>query len=373
MILGSEELSPGSVVGYTLWHREAREKDYPIKSTCTLSVPNRRFVVTGLTPGTEYHFKVISFNGMKELNTSEVQCSTGTSEGKVVPERSQSPATNCSSLSNPSSVEDESNSIIPYSDQNDDRADNYLSVCKETDKTVSANLAKDVNNCSICGEGGTAADAASVLDEEHAIPMAVCMPSPDVLMQEKKHSAEGQLAEEMSNDNGSDTPAQTGLECVPYMGSSDAGLPITPCKMDTLKDIQGRNGRLKSNNKDMQNGIIKGDEPQDGSTSKKRSGERQDKECTATDLSDGDFEHYVKVIRWLECEGHIEKNFRQKFLTWYSLRATPQEVRVVKVFVDTFIEDPASLAEQLVDTFSECISSKRLSFVPPGFCMKLWH
>ena len=89
--------------------------------------------------------------------------------------------------------------------------------------------------------------------------------------------------------------------------------------------------------------------------------------------SDRDFEYYVKIIRWLECEGHIEKNFRQKFLTWYGLRATEQEVRVVKTFVDTFIKDPASLAEQIMDTFSECISSRRSSVVPSGFCMKLWH
>lgn len=93
----------------------------------------------------------------------------------------------------------------------------------------------------------------------------------------------------------------------------------------------------------------------------------------ANGVSDRDFEYYVKVIRWLECEGHIEQNFRQKFLTWYSLRATPQEVRIVKVFIDTFIEDPASLAGQLIDTFSESISSKKSSVVPSGFCMKLWH
>jgi hypothetical protein len=139
------------------------------------------------------------------------------------------------------------------------------------------------------------------------------------------------------------------------------------------KDGQGRNGRFKSSDKDIVNGSGKGEEPQDGSTSKKRSGERRDEECMANGNSDRDFEYYVKIIRWLECEGHIEKNFRQKFLTWYGLRATEQEVRVVKTFVDTFIEDPASLAEQIVDTFSECISSRRSSVVPSGFCMKLWH
>ncbi|KAG4946698.1 hypothetical protein JHK87_042705 [Glycine soja] len=91
--------------------------------------------------------------------------------------------------------------------------------------------------------------------------------------------------------------------------------------------------------------------PQDGSTSKKRSVERQEEDRVANGFSGRDFKYYLKVIRWLECEGHIEKNFRHKFLTWHSLRATSQEVRIAKIYIDTFLEDPTSLAEQLVDTF----------------------
>ncbi|KAL4312029.1 hypothetical protein GQ457_01G035780 [Hibiscus cannabinus] len=72
-------------------------------------------------------------------------------------------------------------------------------------------------------------------------------------------------------------------------------------------------------------------------------------------------------------QGYIEKNFRQKFLTWYSLRETSHEVRIVKVFVDTFITDLSSLAEQLVDTFFDCNSSKGSFVVSTCFCMKLWH
>lgn len=72
----------------------------------------------------------------------------------------------------------------------------------------------------------------------------------------------------------------------------------------------------------------------------------------------------VKAVRSLECEGHVESNFRVKFLTWLSLRATRYEKRVVSVFVDTFIDDPASLAGQLTDTFSEAIYGKRPPMVP---------
>ena len=70
-------------------------------------------------------------------------------------------------------------------------------------------------------------------------------------------------------------------------------------------------------------------------------------------------EDCVKIMRQLECSGHVDKSFRQEFLTWYSLRATAQEMNVVKTFIDAFKDDSVALAEQLVDTFSDCISRKR--------------
>lgn len=376
VVLGSEDPSPGNIISYSLWHRRAHE-GFPARPTCTLFAPNTRFVVTGLCPATEYQFKVVSSNGTTELGTCEIWFSTGTSRDEVtncsVIERSQSPATNCSSLSNPSSVEDETNNVTPDRDPNDARVNNYYSYSKETDKIASTNLCDDAIDCTVLGRGTTPADVVSLLDEERAINIDGSMPDSDVQKLESKHPPEGLIIEEISTDNGVDTSVPTGMECVPYMRSLEAGLPITPCKIEILKDAQARNGRSKLNNKDMENGTGNRDEPQDGSTSKKRSSEIRDEDCTANGISDMDFEHCVKVIRWLECEGHIERNFRQKFLTWYSLRATPQEVRIVKVFVDTFVEDPASLAEQLMDTFSDCISSRRSSVVPAGFCMKLWH
>ncbi|KAK8635429.1 hypothetical protein V6N13_004166 [Hibiscus sabdariffa] len=377
VIVGTEEPLQSSIIGYTLWHRKACGRDYPVKSTCTMFVPNTRFVVTGLTPATVYLFKVVAFDGTRELGPWEVPISTSCS-GNEVPncpmmERSQSPATNCSSLSNPSSVEDETNNITPYSDQNDDRSDNYDIYSKDADKIVSTNPLKGAINCTVLGEDGIPAEAVPMLGEEHAMEIVGPMLDVDPLNVEKKHTSEDRITEETSTDNDSDAPVETGDKRLPFVGCSEAGLPITPCRMEIIKTGQGRSGRSKSSNKDVENLTKKGEDPQDGSTSKKKTGERQDEECMENGLSDTDFEHYVKVIRWLECKGHIEKNFRQKFLTWYSLRATPQEVRIVKVFVDIFITDPASLAEQLVDTFSDCISSKGSSVVPAGFCMKLWH
>ncbi|KAG7966159.1 hypothetical protein I3843_08G035700 [Carya illinoinensis] len=374
VILGSEDSLPEDLVGYNLWHRKAHDMDYPSEPTRKLVAPNTRFVITGLTPATEYCFKVVSVNGTRNLGMCEVCLSTGSADEEVlnsfVTERSQSPATNCSSLSNPSSVEDETNNITPFSDLAD-KADNYLTYSKDKDKFILAKGCDDAVNCSDMGEG-TRTDLVSVLDEEHAMLTVDSAPNSDVTKVENKN-LQSQIIEDMSTDDGSNSPVRKGMECVVFVSNSEAGLPITPCKLEVLKDGLGRNGRSKSCCKDVENGIGKGEEPQDGSTSKKKSMEMQAEECAANGTSDRDFEYCVKVIRWLECAGHIEKNFRQKFLTWYSLRANSQEVRIVKVFVDTFREDPACLAEQLVDTFSESVSNKRSSVVPAGFCMKLWH
>ncbi|KAE8666905.1 hypothetical protein F3Y22_tig00112487pilonHSYRG00085 [Hibiscus syriacus] len=57
---------------------------------------------------------------------------------------------------------------------------------------------------------------------------------------------------------------------------------------------------------------------------------------------DENFESCVKIIRWLECEGHINQEFRLKLLTWFSLRSTEQERRVVNTFIQTLIDDPVA-------------------------------
>ncbi|KAK4784102.1 hypothetical protein SAY86_018470 [Trapa natans] len=73
---------------------------------------------------------------------------------------------------------------------------------------------------------------------------------------------------------------------------------------------------------------------------------------------DENFEYCVKMIRWLECQGHIDQEFRLKFLTWFSLWSNKQERRVVNTFIQTLMDDPVSLAGQLVDAFSDVLSGK---------------
>lgn len=205
---------------------------------------------------------------------------------KVKRSQSQSVATNSSSHSYPSSVEDENNNVVGYKET--DKKQTYKR--KKPEKTISPD---DVN-----------------IDIE-----------------------------------------ENGKEFNQIVHMTEDELPFTPSKEESSKD---ENLATKPTPEPSKNNL------DDGSSKKENGEEGQDR----------DFGYYVKVIRWLECKQHIDKSFRQKFLTWYSLRAGPQEVRIVKVFVDTLMEDPALLAEQLVDTFSEVITSKRCS---KGLCLKFFH
>ncbi|KAL9224580.1 hypothetical protein vseg_000601 [Gypsophila vaccaria] len=249
--------------------------------------------------------------------------------------------TNMSSLSNPASVEDETTNIT-CCDLNETKTEDYYESCKTQDKTVDPNSSSEPVNSTNVTQEPTPSDGS---DEDHATGKPV--------------SVNGQSDDVISND-------KLVKSCGP-----DTSLPITPARNETYKDGITRKRRSKSPRKGQDKDLSK--EDNGGGSSKEKHTETQDEECARNDPAGSDLEYYVKTVRWLECEGYIDKSFRQKFLTWYSIRATPQESRIVKAFVDTLIEDPVSLSEQLVDTFGEIISSKRSSDIPQGLCLKFWH
>ncbi|XP_051151417.1 VIN3-like protein 2 isoform X2 [Andrographis paniculata] len=336
----------GNLATYMLWHRKSDDAAYPEKPTCRLLL-NTKVLLSGLTPDTKYFLKVVTFDKDREVSFWEYEFRTLKSDDEarqanMEVERSHSPATNCSTLSNPSSLEDEAN-------END--------TSRDGSKSASAGLpGLNTNGLKSSLKEIDLHDVP--LLEEPCLEKVSCNRNVDATFR-NKDSSNRLITEEASNDHGPNTP-QINLGRVPYLECSGAGMQITPYKLDIVKESVGRKNLRK----------LAGEEPQAGSSSGKRIRERiGDEESTG----DKDFEYYVKVIRYLECDGHIETSFRQKFLTWYSLRATPQEIRIVKVFIDMFSDDPEALAEQLVDTFSDAVSNKRCSTVPSGFCTKLWH
>ncbi|XP_068648337.1 VIN3-like protein 2 isoform X2 [Aristolochia californica] len=365
---GDDSLS-NELISYSVWHRNAENEDFPVEPTCTLLKQNRQFPLMDLDPSTDYLFKVVSFSNGRELEKWETRVTT---------------ADVMKTLPNPSSDGDESDDT-GYGDLNNSpqSSSDYKSEIPSMGK-LAEYACDDINSMMHRSEHSdpeVPGDSVSVLDEEGVTGATGSAPNSIIQTESHRDSTnssdenqasnipkcnnknhpESQLLEEMSIDNEFNANQMEKMT----LGQSDSVLLVTPCKQEKVKDGPTRNGENWTAEPEK--------EPQAGSSSKKRSAVRCEETCAQDESLERDYEYCVKVIRWLECEGHMEKSFRVKFLTWFSLRATPQERRIVSVYVDTLIDDPASLAGQLVDTFSEGVCRKKTPAAPAGFCLKLWH
>ncbi|GJM97600.1 hypothetical protein PR202_ga14536 [Eleusine coracana subsp. coracana] len=170
-------------------------------------------------------------------------------------------------------------------------------------------------------------------------------------------------AAQLGNESGAQTESE--LACK----QQNPGLLVVPIAEN---EINGASAMSFKSKDDYQTGPSK-PETEPGNSSNKSPCVKLAVIGKKDESSEASYEYYIKVIRWLECEGHIEAKFRMKFLTWFCLRATLHEKRTVGAFVDNLLDDPASLAGQLADTFSDAIFSRRPRPVPSGFCMELWH
>ncbi|KAJ0985080.1 hypothetical protein J5N97_003436 [Dioscorea zingiberensis] len=379
VVLGSEDGPSLSqeLVGYSLWHREAQTEDYPTEPACTIHEPKRRFLIMDLVPATEYVFKVTAFSNsgelarweanLKTLNiVKDVEMDLADEGASLQPHETQKE--NISGLSNPSSDGDESNNATEYRDLNKSPA----SCFGYSEKPEVLDLEKSPDDACKVTSHSKNSNVLEPLELEETPRLSV-----SALDEEPNstNSNEQNIASDVpKSDNESNAPTGDEMVIAPYR-HTESSLPVTPCRMENVKEASGRSGRVKACSSGLENGgVTKTErEPLAGSSSKKRAGGKCEELCPKDDLLEREYEYCVKIIRWLECEGHIETNFRVKFLTWLSLRATPQERKIVSVYVDTLIDDPGSLAGQLVDTFSEALCSKRRPPLPTGFCMQLWH
>ncbi|KAK8954851.1 VIN3-like protein 2 [Platanthera zijinensis] len=330
----NDHTSSEEIVGFTIWHRKADAAGYPSEPTGILYKPNRRFLVTGLVPGIEYIFRVAAFSERRELEKWEVGVTT---DELVNKEEAASPKIITSELSNHSSEASESHNVGVYADLNISPGTSFgygeksevIGSEKSSDQIYTSNETEADERPGLSGSG---------LDEE---PNST--PRTDSHRDSTISTELSPPLDALKSENASKPPL--GNEMIIAPKSSVSFL--------------------------LQNGLPKPDE-EPASSSKKRIA-KCDEFCKKDGHMEGGYEYCVKVVRWLECKGFIESNFRVKFLTWFSLRATLQERRVVSVYVDTLIDDPGSLADQLVDTFSDAVCIKRLPPVGNGFCMRLWH
>ncbi|KAK1300013.1 Protein VERNALIZATION INSENSITIVE 3 [Acorus calamus] len=239
-----DEYSLPDIIGCKMWHRKGTENDYPDEPTCLILKPDTMFMLSGLDPSTEYHFKVSPFSSTVELGMWEARWVTQTPSG-----------TNSNSSGQSSESE-------------------YVNG----DHSSSGNEAQETGQ-------------------------------PDS-QKGSTNSSNNSHAKVMSLENIIDVGRMAPSKSIP---------PTTPHKSEESKGV-----------------------PDPGNL----------------DSAESKYEYCVKVIRWLECEGFMEKEFRVKFLTWFSLKATSQERRVVKAFIDVLIDEPESLVSQLNDAFMEGMCNK---------------
>jgi len=369
---------------FNLWHRVAVTESYLSNPTGIILPPSKKLPVTELAPATTYIFKVIAFKNSIELGSWEVRMKTSCQKedpsglvpgGAGLEQNNGSPKTNSDGQSDPSSEGvDSNNNTAVYADLNkspesdfeycekpeildSDKASNHPSERMEDLQNIQMAAARVTEVTELEEAPGL---SASALDEE---------PNPCVQTVKLIESSNSVDHIPRSQDTSNAPPGNELVIIAPrYSGSVP---PTAPRGMENGKENGARSFKPNPCDNIVQNGSSR-PEREPGNSSNKRSGKLDDI-GHKDGCSEASYEYCIRVVRWLECEGYIETNFRVKFLTWFSLRATPHERKIVSVYVDTLIEDPVSLSGQLVDSFSETIYSKKRSSMPSGFCMDLWH
>ncbi|KAF6993736.1 hypothetical protein CFC21_010581 [Triticum aestivum] len=336
--------SSDTIKGYKLWYWKSREQpsmDEPV----ILSRDERKILVYNLATCTEYSFRIISFTDADAtIGHSESKCYTASKEVFV------------------KSVTQKATGICPQA-QTTDRSQACMSTgfrIRGAGKILRRAWAEE--GCfedmyeGSCDISATEADQAENSEQGHMLsgacrklqfnafsvpdlnaPMPMDMDSSP----EKSYDLNNRLLR--SNDSGGSEACEAVRSAEPAAVESRPG------------------GKAK-----QPNGAQNESCEQDGVSAICR----QKQLLKRPRVLDEDYEYCVKVIRWLECDGHIETDFRLKFLTWLSLRSTENEHRVVNTFIKTLIKEPSSLAEQLVDSFGEMINCKRPKV---GFGSELWH
>ncbi|KAL8208720.1 hypothetical protein R6Q57_008132 [Mikania cordata] len=298
ILVESSAASSSDIIGFKLWYSKTIEETHTKDPISIFPRFQRRILISNLQPCTEYSFRIIPYTKTGDLGHSEAKCHTSSVEilhknpDDVVP---QNEGTSVAKNVEPDSrfkVRDLGN-ILQLSLPNL----SGLGQTVNTDTSIADKLP--------CMSHGLDLNITTVPDLNEDVA-----PPNDSYRNEVDHGS-----------GGSEIWAQQGLNrVVPAVDSRDdvsrkrpASTDIHDCVYSASRNIRGP-GNLDEN-----------------------------------------FEYCVKVIRSIECQGYITQEFRLKLLTWFSLRSTEQERRVVNTYIHTLLDDPRSLAGQLVDTFADII------------------
>lgn len=313
------------IIGFKLWYSKTTEPTHSKDPVKTFPRSQRRILISNLQPCTEYLFRVVSYTELGDLGHSEAKCFTGSVE--IIHK-------------NPNAV------TVPHNEgtsgAKDVESDSGFKV-RELGKILRLAWAQERGH--LDSVSGAALNGVS-----RTIKLET--PKADEL-QSSSHELDLNVA------------------TVPDL-NEEIAVPI-----DSFRDEDNGSGESENWAHHRSNGEVSRKRP--------ASINEETHDCDSTLINgsplgarkegpggslDENFEYCVKIIRWLECQGYIKQEFRLKLLTWFSLRSTEQERRVVNTFIQTLIDDPCSLAGQLVDSFGDIINIKRPR---NGFCSKLWH
>ncbi|XP_062204500.1 VIN3-like protein 1 [Phragmites australis] len=332
------------IKGYKLWYWNSREPPYT-GEPAVFPKDQRRILISNLQPCQEYAFRIISFTEEGELGHSESKCFTRSVE--IIHKNIEHGAEGCSSTAK---RDGKRHNDMSSGFKVRDLGNVFRKGCAEENGYPSAFCKDEIEDS--CGQSDSVIPdkdqvAGGVsrklnLNETSVPDLNAEVVMPTVCFQNKNGCSSGKSALKKSNVCGdSETCAEGHVGEAPAMESrSHSRKQTSDLEQETCADDS--------------NLVVISARP-----FSRRLGQLDD-----------NYEYCVKVIRWLECSGHIDKDFRMKFLTWFSLRSTEQERRVVLTFIRTLLDEPSSLAGQLLDSFEEIVASKRPR---SGFCTKLWH
>lgn len=328
VIILKETSSSDTIKGYKLWYWNSREQQ-SVEKPVIVPKDERKILVFNLSPCTEYSFRAISFNEDGVLGHSESRCRTESKEILFKCATQNATGTHTQIRDRSQSFKSTGFKIqgIWKSMQEAWGEEGCFEGCEDTHEGSWSRSATDTEFSGACRKLHFNASSVPDLNVKVPVPMDT----------EKHYHSKGRVR---SNDSFDSETCAVGRSAEPPAVESRPVGKVNGAHVDRCE----QNGAS----------VIC----------------REKKLSVTTRQLDGDYEHCVKAIRQLECDGHIESSFRLKFLTWYSLRSTDQERRAVTTFIKTLSGEPSSLAEQLIDSFGDIINCKKAR---TGFCDKLWH
>ncbi|EOY30865.1 Fibronectin type III domain-containing protein isoform 1 [Theobroma cacao] len=364
--------SPDDIKGYKLWYFKSRDETHTKEPISVFPRTQRRILISNLQPCTEYTFRIVSYTEAGDLGHSEAKCFTKSVE---IVHKNPNPAAVMNQKKENTHIEGSSlgSKELPAVGSSGFKV-------RDLGKILRLAWAQEQG----CFEGFCSADVEK------------CCGASKIIMPETREDDHMPSVSRGLDLNVVSVPDLNEELTPPFESSRDEDNGCCTLEQAVEADDDAASHEIEKN------GLARSHGSGDSTWTNGPTGEvpavdshtelcrkrvenshEETHDCDSTLINgspfrisndsgslDENFESCVKIIRWLECEGYINQEFRLKLLTWFSLRSTEQERRVVNTFIQTLIDDPSSLAGQLVDSFSDIISSKRPR---NGFCSKLWH